>query len=100
MPVTLDQNRTPCVIGLAGEVNIRCAAELKEALIEGLALGRRLRVDLTGTTEVDITAAQLLWAAEREARGTDTEFALDRAMPDEIAATLNHTGLKLPMSAA
>jgi anti-anti-sigma regulatory factor len=99
MPVTLDQSRTPCVIGLAGEVNIRCAAELKEVLVEGLALGRGLRVDLTGATEVDITASQLLWAAEREARSADKEFVLDRAMPDEIAATLNLTGLKLPMSA-
>lgn len=100
MPVTLDQSRTQCVISLSGAVDIRCAAELKNVLVEALSLKRGLHVDLTGVTEVDVTALQLLWAAELEARASGTELTLDRAMPDAVVATLDHACLKFPMGPA
>jgi len=100
MSVTLDQSRTPCAIHLTGEVGIRNAAELKELLLQALMSETELRVDISGATEVDITTLQLLWVAEREAHSAGKKFLLDGKIPDDILATANHAGLKLPVSAA
>jgi anti-anti-sigma regulatory factor len=48
MAVTLDQSEARCVIRLGGEINIASAAEMKKLLLQALALGRELRVDLEG----------------------------------------------------
>ncbi len=50
-----------------GDFNLSSAAELKELLLEGLASGKELQLDLQGAGEIDITVLQLLWAAGREA---------------------------------
>ena len=94
MAVTLDQSEARCVIRLDGEINIVCAAEMKKLLLQALALGRELRVDLEGATELDVTALQLLWAAEREARGSGRGFTLAGRVPEEIAATARDAGLE------
>ena len=85
------------MIRLSGEVNIRCAAELKEILVEALSLDRELRVDLTGVTEVDITALQLLWVAEREAKSAGAALIFDGVMPEAIVAALAHAQFSLPI---
>jgi anti-anti-sigma factor len=94
MAVTLDQSEARCVIRLGGEINIASAAEMKKLLLQALALGRELRVDLEGATELDVTALQLLWAAEREARGSGRGFTLAGRVPEEIAATARDAGLE------
>jgi anti-anti-sigma factor len=94
MAVTLEQSEALCVLRLEGEINIACAAELKKLLLQALASGRELRVDLEGATEVDVTALQLLWAAEREARGSGRGFTLAGRVPEEIAATAGDAGLE------
>jgi anti-anti-sigma factor len=94
MAVTLDQSEARCVIRLGGEINIASAAEMKKLLLQALASGRELRVDLEGATEMDVTALQLLWAAEREARGSGRGFTLAGRVPEEIAATARDAGLE------
>jgi anti-anti-sigma factor len=94
MAVTLDQSEARRGIGLDGEINIVCAAEMKKLLLQALASGRELRVDLEGATEMDVTALQLLWAAEREARGSGRGFTLAGRVPEEIAATARDAGLE------
>ena len=74
MPVTLDQSEEIRSIHLVGDMNIASAAELKNLLVESLASGTDLRVDLERATSLDITALQLLWAAERKAEVTGTGF--------------------------
>jgi anti-anti-sigma factor len=94
MPVTLDQGEAQCVIRLDGEINIGSAAELKKLLLQALATGRELRVDLEHATELDVTALQLLWAAEREARGSSRGFTLAGRVPEEIWAAVVDAGLE------
>jgi len=94
MPVTLDQGEGRCVIRLDGEINIGSAAELKELLLQALASGRELRIDLEHATELDVTALQLLWAAEREARGSSRGFTLAGQVPGEISVAMGDAGLE------
>lgn len=100
MPLSLDQSNSPSLIGLEGEINIRCAAELKELLLQALAREGALHVDLSAATEVDITALQLLWAAQREALQSGREFLLTGTISEIIAAAMDRSGLHLPVGAA
>ena len=94
MAVTLDQSEALCVLRLEGEINIASAAELKKLLLQALASGRELRVDLEGATEVDVTALQLLWAGKREARGSGRRFTLAGRVPQEISAAVSDAGFE------
>ena len=94
MPVTLDQTEAQCFVRLEGEINIAAAAELKNLLLQALASGKELRVDLERAAELDVTALQLLWAAEREARGSGRGFALAGRLPEEILAAATDAGLE------
>jgi len=97
MAVTLDQSGEQCLVRLEGEINIASAAELKKLLLEALASGKALSVELEAATGLDVTGLQLLWAAEREARGSGVQFGLKGRVPEEIAATACDAGIeKLP----
>ena len=67
MPVTMELSETHLLIRLEGAVNVAFAEELRRLLLEWLATGKDLQLDLEGTEEIDITVMQLLWAAGREA---------------------------------
>jgi anti-anti-sigma regulatory factor len=83
-----------------GEINIASAAELKKLLLEALASGKDLRLDLGGATEVDVTTLQLFWAAEREARRLGVGFTLLGCVPEPISITLGIAGFeKFPIPA-
>ena len=94
VPVTLDQGEALCSIRLEGEVTIASAAELKKLLLQALASGSELRVELEGATELDITSLQLLWAAGREARRSGRGFTLAGKVPEEISAMANDAGFE------
>ncbi len=94
VPVILDQSEAVCVIRLEGEIDITSAAELKNVLLEALASGREIRVDLERSAELDVTALQLLWAAEREARGSGRGFTLAGRVPEEILAAMGDSGFE------
>jgi anti-anti-sigma factor len=97
--VTLEQNEES-VIRLEGEVTIATAPELKSLLTEALGSAKELRIDLERANEMDITALQLLCAAEREARGSGRVIALEGRLPDEISICLSEAGLEaLPLFA-
>ena len=102
MPVTLDQREAQCFVRLEGEINIAAAAELKNVLLQALASEKEVRVDLERATELDVTALQLLWAAERGARGSGRGFALAGRLPEEILEAVMDAGLEkfpVPMDA-
>ncbi len=94
MPITFEQSEALCLIRLEGEINISSAAELKKLLLEAPASGRELRVDLERASELDVTALQLLWAAEREARGSGMGFTLAGRVPEEISVALGDAGFE------
>ena len=76
MALTMEQQESQSVIRLAGELTLTSAAELKNLLLQGLASGNDLRVDLEQAEEIDIPVMQLLWAAGREANRKGTSIAI------------------------
>jgi len=94
VPVTLDQNENFCLLRLEGEIDITSATELKTLLLQGLASGRELRVDLERATDLDVTAMQLLWAAEREARRSGMGITLTGRVPKEISSAAGDAGFE------
>ena len=94
MPITGDQSEAGWLIRLEGEISISSAAELKRLLIEALGSGRDSRVEVEHATELDVTALQLLWAAEREARGLGRGFTRVGRLPEEISVALGDAGFE------
>jgi anti-anti-sigma regulatory factor len=92
MPVLLDESDGVFLIRLEGEVNIACAAELKSLLSKALATGRELRVRLECAAELDVTALQLLYAAERVATIAGIRFTLEGLVPDDISNAIADAG--------
>ena len=93
MPVTLEQSEVASTVRLVGEINIASAAELKKVLMEALAMGKGVRVELESVTEIDVTALQLLWAAQREAESVGVGFARSGRVQEAIAAVADEAGL-------
>jgi len=91
--MTLAQSEASCVLRLEGEIDIASAAELKQILLEALMSEKELRVNLESASELDVTAWQLLWAAERAARGSGREFRLVGRVPEEIAVAARESGI-------
>jgi anti-anti-sigma regulatory factor len=71
----MERHETHSLIRLEGELNITSASEVKEVLLEGLAAGTDLHLDLEHAETIDVTVMQLLWAAGREADRTGVVLA-------------------------
>ena len=79
---------------MGGKINITSATELKELLLQALASGRVLRVNLEGATELDVTARQLLWSAEGDAGGSIVGCTLAGRVPEEISVAVGDAGFE------
>ncbi len=91
------------LLRLEGAVEIGCAAEFKGLLAQALASGKEVRVSLADATDLDVTAVQLLWAAEREAIKAGVAYSLAGPPPETLLAALSEAGLQqfiLPVNAA
>ena len=93
MPVTLKQSETLNEIRLEGVIDISCASELKAHLLQALESGNSVRVSIEEALDLDVTAFQLLWAAERESKKSGVEFALANPLPEQIVHSLTQAGL-------
>jgi hypothetical protein len=68
-------------------------------LLKVLVPSREVRVSLDQATDLDVTAIELLWAAERAARSTDVHFALAGQVPRRISSAMADAGFeKFPVS--
>jgi anti-anti-sigma regulatory factor len=94
MSVSLDQGDAQCLIHLESVVDINSAAELKKLLVIALQSGKEVRLDLERATELDVTALQLLWAANREAKRTEMGFSVVGRVPDAISAAVSDAGFE------
>ena len=92
LPVTMQRQETHSLIRLEGELTITSAAELKAALLAGLAAGTDLHLDLEHAETIDVTVMQLLWAAGREADRTG--IALAGRMSEAAAAMAREAGFE------
>ena len=94
MPVTLEQKDAQTFIQLEGAIDIGCAAELKELLMEKLKSGAAVCVSLESATALDVTAVQLLWAAAREAQRAGVEFGFKGQTPEAVRCALAEAGME------
>jgi len=90
MPATLERHESHWLIRWDGQIALASAVELKALLLEWLASGKDLQLDLERVDEIDITAMQLLWAAggEAESRGVPASGRPSA----EVAAALRDAG--------
>ena len=101
MPVTLEQKDALALIRLEGAIDVGCAAELKELLMEKLKSASAVYVALESATGLDITAVQLLWAAAREAQRVGVEFVFKGQTPEAVRCALAEAGIEeFPVPAA
>jgi anti-anti-sigma regulatory factor len=99
VPITSEQSEAQCLIHLEGEISIPFAAEFKQTLVQALNEGKDLRIDMEGATELDITALQLLWVAEREAKKASLGFSAAGSVPEQIRAATTAAGFeRFPIS--
>ena len=94
MQVTCEEDQAFSLIRLQGDVNVSSAAELKQLLLRALARGKGIDVDLGSVTEVDVTALQLLWAAERAAKTRGVKLSFVERWPEALASTLAEAGFE------
>jgi anti-anti-sigma factor len=90
--VSLEQGEAQCLMRLEGKIDINSAAELKKMLLVALQSGKEVRLDLGQATELDVTAIQLLWAADREARKSGSRFAVSSILSKSICTAMSEAG--------
>jgi len=93
MGITLGGSEDASLLRLEGVMDISVAAQLKAALVDALRAGKDVHVSAEGMKELDVTAFQLLWAAEREAKRSGVEFKLTGELPEHIQSFLTSDGL-------
>lgn len=96
MALTLVENESGALLHLAGAIDIACAAELKALLLQALKYGKDIQVSLQGVDYLDVTAAELFWAAGREANGSGLRFGISGNVPGGIADVMSNAGIELP----
>lgn len=106
MGAVLELNEEASLIRLQGDIGIACAAELKALLMQaiqsctpsgipsGTQSSRGVRIRQEAATDLDVTAAQLLWAAQREAKKAGVAFTFEGAMPEAAWAALANAGIQ------
>jgi anti-anti-sigma factor len=93
MAVTVEERENSSLVRLEGAIDIASVAEIKSVLLNALVSNKEIRLSLEGVTELDITAMQLLYAAERDAVKSGVLFALEGSFPNEISALVTNAGL-------
>jgi anti-anti-sigma factor len=91
LPPVLIDGDARCVIQLEGEIDISSAGELKGMMVAAIASGKELQLDLQATTELDVTAVQLMWCAAREAEKTGASFRVVN-LPQSIRSSICEMG--------
>jgi ABC-type transporter Mla MlaB component len=92
--IVLEQGTESNTICLDGAIDIGCAAELKEHLVQALGTGKRVCISLERVTNLDVTAYQLLWGAEREAKGLGVGFVYLDEPAEAVRGALVEAGLE------
>jgi anti-anti-sigma factor len=84
MGIALEESDAGTKVTLAGTVDIACAAEFKRLLMRALSSSLAVHVSLSQATYLDVTAVQLLWAAEHHAQRLGKQFTIG----DQSSATV------------
>jgi anti-anti-sigma factor len=93
MGITIEESELGNVVVLEGTIDVSSAAELKATLLNALGSGKEVCVSLDAATYLDVTAVQLLWAGEEQARRSGTILRFSGRLSDQVSTTLAHAGL-------
>jgi anti-anti-sigma factor len=92
LPLVLIDSDARSVIRLEGEVDIASADELKAMIATAIASRKEICLDLEQTTDLDVTAVQLLCCAAREAEKTGSSLEVAH-LPESIGHRVREMGL-------
>ena len=93
-----EENETHCFIRLDGEITIAVAAQLKDVLLQSIASGKEMRLNLERATRLDASIYQLLWAAERATHQSGRKICLDGTIPEAVLKTFKYAfAAKFPL---
>ncbi|MGA2047053.1 MAG: STAS domain-containing protein [Terracidiphilus sp.] len=99
MGISIKESEVGNLLVLEGTIDIGCAAELKAVLLEALGSGGEIRVILGAVAYMDVTASQLLWAAELQAQRSGVVFQISGPLPEIVSTLLTEAGFpSLPIS--
>lgn len=94
MGITVEHMDESTALCLDGTIDIASSADLKTILLDVLQRRKPVRLSLATDADFDVTAIQLLWAAEREARAAGTEFRLGSQLPEAVSKALKDAGFE------
>lgn len=87
------EGATPPLLALSGEMDLRAAAELREALLKALADGEgRVVLDMSELTFIDSTTISVLIMARKRADAAGGEVTV-RGVPDRVQRIFTITGI-------
>jgi anti-anti-sigma factor len=92
MGIHFEKNDAGGLVALRGTIDIACAAQLKALLLEALNTGTGVRISLDGATYLDVTALQLLWAAQQQAQRSGVPLRIEGNIPQAVSAGLADAG--------
>ncbi|MGD0631796.1 MAG: STAS domain-containing protein [Terracidiphilus sp.] len=92
MAITVNESESESLVVLEGTVDISSSAELKAALVQALESAKAVRISLERAAYLDVTAFQLLWAAEQQARRSGVAFGMAGQIPDVVSGALADAG--------
>jgi anti-anti-sigma factor len=92
MGLSLEESDAGTAVTLDGAIDISCAAELKAMLLQALGSGTEVSLSLSGATYLDVTAVQLLWAAEQQALRAGAGFRFAGQPAEAVAQALADAG--------
>ncbi len=92
--IVLEKTDEASCLRLQGSVDISSAEELKKILVDAMKPGEELRLVWAAATYLDVTAIQLLWAAEREARRLGVKWVFADPVPEPIKLALRKAGFE------
>lgn len=90
--LTKDTDGRRCIV-LADVVDIAQASDLKQALTEGIGWASRIFIQVSGATSIDVTTAQLLWAAVSCSALSDTEIVVEGPWAAQVEESFLTSGL-------
>jgi anti-anti-sigma factor len=94
LSIQCEADESTCVLRLADEVDINSSVELKQSLVDAIASGKELHLDLQAGPSLDITAIQLLWAARHEIEQRGSNFVIAGDVPEIITSALQDAGIE------
>lgn len=82
----------PTIVGIAGPADIRAISECHGKLLQALQHHKSIQLDLSETTEPDLTFVQLIEAARRFVAATGKSIALTQPVGDALREILTRGG--------